>query len=230
MASNKRTWREFQESDPLYALKGEVQEFRVYADDNTVNREHISKYCQKLFIDGLAKPKDWIEVWAAMLIPVELQADVLEPFLDFGRVNKPHALNEIIWQLIKGMRVKVPAAEKAIKGAFAGCVDKHYGIAKLLHTMYPKSPHSAWGWSRVGWGWKEWWKFLEGTLGALTPSSAFDSLAKVLEKIEAEGGVPLAKQELWQSQNRLSSARKLLCQFGSVSEGDLSACLDATLV
>lgn len=228
----KRTWQEFQDTDPYYSLLGEVQEHRVYnAETNTVEEERLIAYCERLFIQGHAKkPKDWVEVWAAMLIPVEIQAEVLEVILRFAHEQKPENLGEIMFELLKGMRVKVPAAQTAIKKVFAGAESTHGNLSVLLYRVYPKSPHSAWGWSRVGWGWQVWWQFLEQTLEVLQPTVAFDELALLLDRIEAGGDVPLSKQEVWKTQDRLSKAQKLLCKFGGLEEeSDLLACLDATL-
>mmetsp|Transcript_4725 Transcript_4725/g.11028 ORF Transcript_4725/g.11028 Transcript_4725/m.11028 type:complete len:236 (+) Transcript_4725:45-752(+) len=233
----KTTWRQFVDSDPLYALMGEVQENKVFREDNSVNEENLERYCEQLFVRGLAdKPKIWIEVWAAMLIPVEIQANVLERILRFGLQHKPAGLGDIIFELLKGMRVKVPAASTAIQSSFAGSSQTMGSLSKLLYCTYPKSPHSAWGWARVGWGWQTWWQLAEQILSVLEPMTAFDELAATLDLIEADGfrsikegsEKVLAKQDLW-TKDRLGKAKRLLCKFGSVEEDDLAACLDATL-
>ena len=53
-------WRLYVDDDPYYALLGEVQEFKVFnEDDNTVNEDLLIRYCRRFFLEGLAtKPKE----------------------------------------------------------------------------------------------------------------------------------------------------------------------------
>merc|ERR1712032_357232 len=164
-----------------------------------------------------------------MLIPVDKQADVLEHILYVALELKAQNLAQIVYELLKGMRVKVPAAQEALKRTFKGNDDPAGIFAQLLYLVYPKGEYAAWGWSRIGWGWQVWWQFAVQILTTLEPSAAFDELAALLDMIEGKCTTPLSQQKIWQDQDRLSKARKLLCQFGSVEEADLLACLDATL-
>lgn len=224
-------WREFVESDPLYALLGEVQEDRVVGPDGKVREVPLNRYLHTLLVRKAAKkPKDWVEVWASMTIPIDSQAAVLTQIINFGMKHAPAGFGKILGELIKGHRVKTKAVEDSVHGgALKGAIDRHGVLREMLYIIYPKGPSSEWGWSRVGWGWQEWWKILDHTLTALDATSAFNELATLLDRIEAEGGIPLAQQQIW-NEKRLGTARTLLCKLGEVEdEADLLACLDATL-
>jgi hypothetical protein len=221
-------WHKFADTDPFYALLGEVQDHKVFTPENAVETSRLEDYCGRV-LGWNRKPKDWVQLWASMLIPVEIQADVLEVILRCAIRRKTENLGNIIFELLKGMRVKVPAAQAAIKTAYAGATETHGVLQQVLFLIYPKSPQASWGWARVGWGWQMWWQVVETTLRAPESTVGFDELAALLERIESESGESLAAQELW-TNDRLAKARKLLCTLGGIDdEGDLLACLDATL-
>jgi len=224
-------WRDFQDSDPLYALMGEANENKVIGPEGILKADLLQKYLKKAMIDKAAKKtKDWVEIWAAMGIPVEHQSVVLEPIVRFGLEHAPKGLGKILAELLKGHRVKTNAVCDAVQGAFKGLSDDYGVLREMLFIVFPKGPTSEWGWSRVGWSWQEWWKLANGTLTALNATSAFEELALLLDRIEAEGGQPLIKQPMIWNEKRLTSARELLCKLGSLEdEGDLVACLDASL-
>ncbi|CAE8621370.1 unnamed protein product, partial [Polarella glacialis] len=145
-------------------------------------------------------------------------------------LHAPESLGSVLGELLKGHRVKTKAVEEAVVSGMAGTEDRYGVLREMLFMVFPKSPHSDWGWSRVGWSWQEWWKILEKTMSTIDSVSAFDELSLLLERIEASGGKPLAQQgQVW-SEVRLSKVRALLCKLGGVEdENDLSACLDVTI-
>jgi len=225
------TWRVFAESDPLYALVGEVSTHKVMDGNGKLDDDLLMKYLDMLMIQKAAKkPKDWVEVWAAMDIPVTNQVVVLEPILRFGLEHAPESLGKIAAELLIGHRIKSKSLQEAVQGA---CKDEGTDKGFLRETfflIFPKGPQSEWGWSRVGWSWQEWWKIVEGCYSGLDSAKAFDELCWLLDKIEAEGGKPLVEQTQVWNETRLKKVKSLLCKFGSVEdENDLSACLDATL-
>merc|ERR1719215_1393995 len=105
---------------------------------------------------------------------------------------------------------------QAITTAFEGRDDTNGLLRDMLFNIFPKGPQSEWGWSREGWSWQEWWKIVQKSYDALEVTSAFDELTALLDRIEAEGGKPLAQQTLQWNEKRLSSARALLCKLGNV--------------
>ena len=202
------SWQTFSTTDPLYALMGEVQEKKVVLEDGQVCREGLNRYLQILVLEQAAqKPKDWIEVWAAMNIPVESQSRVLSEIISFCLQNAAPVggLGSVLAELIKGHRVKTKAVEEAVEAAMAGRQDAEGVLRQMLFSIYPKGPDSDWGWSRVGWSWQEWWKICERTMGCLDNLAAFDELGLLLERLESEGGKPLALQSIW-SETRLAKA------------------------
>eukprot|EP00930_Biecheleria_cincta_P018182 TRINITY_DN14251_c0_g3_i1.p1 TRINITY_DN14251_c0_g3~~TRINITY_DN14251_c0_g3_i1.p1 ORF type:complete len:266 (-),score=62.91 TRINITY_DN14251_c0_g3_i1:47-811(-) len=227
----KSSWQEFSNTDPLYALFGEVGEDKVMLDDGELKEATLERYLTKLIVDKAAKkPKDWIEVWARMDIPVQWQAKVLTPIVSFGlQYTPPGGLGCILAELLKGHRVKTKAVEEALQATLGNAARTEGVLVDMLFVIFPKSPHSEWGWSRVGWSWQEWWKMVEKSLSCLEPTSAFDELGLLLDKIEAAGcGKPLSQQtQIW-TEPRLAKVRSLLCKFGGLEdEEELLACLDA---
>eukprot|EP00971_Amphidinium_carterae_P195133 3872119-Amphidinium_carterae.2 len=72
---------ELEDSDPLYALIGEVGDVEMVLDDGTVKEELLLGFVQRLMLRGASKRgKDWVAFWAAMRIPtmIESQAAVLK--------------------------------------------------------------------------------------------------------------------------------------------------------
>lgn len=226
------TWRDFENVDPLYALIGECGQDRVMDADGNVRADTLARYLDILVLQKAAKkPKDWIEVWAAMDIPPDNQTVIMEPILSFGLQHGAEGFGQVLSALIMGHRVKTIAMTAAINGAFSGREDPHGILRDMLFNIFPKGPQSEWGWSRVGWSWQEWWKLVEKSYDCLAEASAFDELAALLDRIEAEGGKPLVEQTLQWSDKRLASARALLCKYsGLEDEADLVACCDATLI
>jgi len=228
------TWQAFADTDPLYALVGEVSTHKVMDGNGKLDEGLLMKYLDTLFVQKAArKPKDWVQVWAAMDIPSEVgaQSMVLNPILRFGLEQAPEDLGKIAAELLIGHRIKSKTLQEAVQGA---CKDEGTDKGFLRETfflIFPKGPQSEWGWSRVGWSWQEWWKLVEGCYTGLDNAKAFDELCWLLDKIEAEGGKPLVEQtQIW-NETRLKKVKALLCKFGGVEdEQDLSACLDATLI
>jgi len=196
-ALRKNTWTDFSTSDPLYALLGQVAEEKV-VDDGHLQEAILQQYLETLIVQKAAKkPKDWIEVWAAMGIPIDCQTKVLTEIIAFGLQTSPEGgLGQVLAELIKGHRVKSKAVEEAVQATLTGGEDRAGVLREMLFIVFPKGPNSDWGWSRVGWGWQEWWKITEKTIGCLEPTSAFDELGLLLEKIEAAGGKPLIEPSL----------------------------------
>lgn len=229
----KSSWQEFSNIDPLYALLGEVGEDKVMLADGELREATLERYLTTLIVKKAAtKPKDWIEVWARMDIPVAFQAKVLTPIVRFALQYEPlGGLGCILAELLKGHRVKTKAVEEALQATLGSAVKTEGVLVDMLFVIFPKSPHSEWGWSRVGWSWQEWWKMVEKSLCLLEPTSAFDELGLLLDKIEAEGcGKSLSEQtQIW-TEPRLAKVRSLLCKFGDIEdEEELLACLDSRL-
>merc|ERR1712129_411800 len=114
------------------------------------------------------KPKDWVEVWAAMDIPSEVGAQVvvLDPILRFGLEQAPESLGKIAAELIIGHRIKSKTLQEAVQAACKNeGTDKGF-LRETFFLIFPKGPQSEWGWSRVGWSWQEWWNLLKAVTQA----------------------------------------------------------------
>jgi len=225
------SWQRFSDTDPLYALIGELGEKKVVTSGGDLDEERLQEYIERLVQPGVAKPKDWIEVWAAMNIPVEINvhATVVQHIIEIGVSSEVgDTINEVLAELVKGHRVKIKAVEQAIATIFeCGCDEKDC-ISKFLLLIFPKSPTSEWGWSRVGWSWKEWWGIAEKILASMESSGAFEVLRSLLSAIETESGTYLPHQQIW-DEKRLSLVRAALCRYGGLQEDELAAAVDISL-
>jgi hypothetical protein len=225
------SWQRFSDTDPLYALIGELGEKKVVTSGGDLDEERLQEYIERLVQPGVAKPKDWIEVWAAMNIPVEINvhATVVQHIIEIGVSSETgDTISEVLAELVKGHRAKVKAVEQAIATIFeCGCDEKDC-ISKFLLLIFPKSPTSEWGWSRVGWSWKEWWGIAEKILASMESSGAFEALRSLLSAIETESGTYLPHQQIW-DEKRLSLVRAALCRYGGLQEDELVAAVDISL-
>jgi len=229
--SRGASWQEFSDVDPLYALLGELGEKKVTKGDDEMDEERLVEYIERLVVPGVAKPKDWIEVWAAMNIPVNLPTHsyVCQQIVEHGvRSEVGDTIGEVLAELVKGHRAKINAVEDALKTVFEFGCDEKGCIARFLLLIFPKSPTSEWGWSRVGWSWKEWWSLSDKIFRCLEPSGAFETLQAVLSSIETESGTYLPHQQIW-DEKRLAIIRTALCKYGSLQEDELAAAVDISL-
>jgi len=229
--SRKATWQDFSDSDPLYALLGELGEKKVVNGEGEMDEDRLVEYIERLVQPGVAKPKDWIEVWAAMNIPVTLAMHslVVSSIIEHGvRSEVGDSIGEVLAELVKGHRAKVKAVEDAVKTVFEFGCDEKDCIARFLLLIFPKSPTSEWGWSRVGWSWKEWWSLAEKIFTCLETSAAFEALRSLLSAMETESGTYLPHQQIW-DEKRLATVRAALCKYGGLQEDELAAAVDISL-
>lgn len=240
LAGSKDHFKTFSDADPFYALLGEVGTHKVCDNEGNLNAPLLQDYLERLLGGkGQERPyskyKDWVEIWAAMDIPVAHQALVLTPMLRYAlrESDAPRTtaegMGDILAELIKGHRTKTSVVQESFKAALGGASDTFNVLPRMLFLIFPKSPSTEWGWSRVGWSWQQWWTICEKTVGELEPMAAFDDLAAVLGAIEAKSGTPLVKHQIW-DEKRCKLARDALCKFASLEdESDLVACVDAVL-
>lgn len=224
------SWKELSEVDPLYALLGELGEKKVVTPSGTLDQERLLEYIRRLMRPGLTrKTRDWIEVWAAMSIPLESQVDVIQAIVEVGLQSEvADTVAEVLAELVKGHRVKIKAVEEALQTLFECGCDEEGCLSRFLLLVFPKSPTSEWGWSRVGWSWQQWWGTTERILDALETSSAFDVLCELLRAIETDSGAYLPHQQIW-DEKRLETVRAALCRYGGFLDDELIAATGLTL-
>lgn len=214
----------------MYAVVGELAQNKVVDDNDNIKEDALATYLRRLLRPGVAtKHKEWIEVWAAMSIPIDKQHIVLLHLLDNGLQSEvAEDVAEIVGELIKGHRVKIKAVEEAVCTLFECGCDHEGFLARMFFVIFPKSPTSEWGWSRVGWSWTQWWQLAERILNALAPGDAFDLLAGLLRTIETESGAYFSHQQIW-DEKRLSLVREALCRYGGFEDAEVSAAVGITL-
>lgn len=226
------SWQEFSEVDPLYALLGELGSKKVQEIGGKLDEERLRGYLERLFAPGVVpRMKDWVEVWATMDIEAQIdkQAKVLAPILQIGLESEAAAIvPDVLAALVQGHRCKVKAVEEAISTMFEAGEDHGGCLSRFFFLIFPKSPTSEWGWSRVGWNWDGWWKMMSRCLDVLDEGSAFECLRSLLEKVEQESGTDLPHQQIW-DETRLSKVRQALCKYGGFAEDELSCALSVVL-
>mmetsp|Transcript_9594 Transcript_9594/g.27009 ORF Transcript_9594/g.27009 Transcript_9594/m.27009 type:complete len:248 (+) Transcript_9594:219-962(+) len=223
-AQRTNSWQEFSSTDPLYALLGELGERQVVGPNGSVDEERLLDYIQRLMSPGVVKkPRSWIEIWATMKIPIESQVGVIRALVEVGLASETaDTVPDVLAELVKGHRVKIKAVEEAIEALFECGGDEQGCLSRFLLLVFPKSPTSEWGWSRVGWSWQQWWSTAERILETLEVSSAFAVLCELLQSMEAQSGTYLPHQQIW-DEKRLDLIRRALCRYGSVLEDELEA-------
>merc|ERR1712228_1115056 len=202
----------------------------VISSAGVMDEDVVKGYMQRMFVKGVVhKLKVWHEVWAAMNIPIDMQKWVLQNLVEVGMESElADTVPDILAELTKGHRCKVKAVEEALSTVFECGADQNSCISRFLLLIFPKSPTSEWGLSRVGWSWQQWWGTAEKILSALDPSSAFDTLCELLKSIETESGAYLPHQQIWDAK-RLETVRAALCKYGDFLEDELSAAFDMEL-
>jgi len=224
-------WKKFADVDPLYALLGEMGTHKVFnTEKDAIDEDRLRNYTERLFAPGVCKKmKDWVEVWASMDIPIPNQHQVLEVFLQVGLESEAsETMPEVLTALVLGHRTKIKAVEEALSTMFEAGEDHGGCLSRFFFLIFPKSPTSEWGWSRVGWSWQQWWNMFERVLNALDKSSAFECLRSLLEKIEQESGTYLPHQQIW-DEKRIGLIKVALCRFGGYAEDELSCALSVVL-
>lgn len=188
------SWKAFESTDPLYAVLGELAEGKnkVTDKDGSIKEDVLIEYLMRVTRPGvLRKTKDWIEVWAAMDIPVEIdkQAYVVQKILEIGCSSEvADTMGDVLADLVKGHRAKIKAVEEAVTTLFECGSDEQGCLSRYLLLIFPKSPTTEWGWSRTGWNWSQWWGTAEKIFNTLDDNSAFDALRVLLAAIETDSG------------------------------------------
>jgi len=225
------SWAEFSDVDPVYAMIGELQtKQNVISPAGLMDEDVLKGYLQRMFVKGaVQKFKVWHEVWAAMSIPIDMQKIVVQNIVEVGMESElADTVPDILAELTKGHRCKCKAVEEALSTVFECGADQNSCISRFLLLIFPKSPTSEWGWSRVGWNWQQWWVTADKILTSLDSSSAFDTLCELLKSIETDSGAYLPHQQIWEP-TRLEKVRGALCKYGDFMEDELSAAFDMEL-
>mmetsp|Transcript_25757 Transcript_25757/g.47072 ORF Transcript_25757/g.47072 Transcript_25757/m.47072 type:complete len:275 (-) Transcript_25757:5-829(-) len=222
--------QDLEDSDPLYTLIGELGDVQIVLDDATVNEEPLLAFVQRLMHRGPSKrSKDWVAVWAAMRIPVESQAAVLKIVIGYALSCQDDVdLGGILAALVREHRAKSKAVEQAVQEIYKDKEDEKWYLVEMLKALFPKSPTTSWGWSRIGWSWNMWWTCAKNCVSTMSSQGSFDCLAELLNRIEHESGKPLTEHDIWESARR-TAVRETLLQYGLAEETELDACLDAHL-
>jgi len=186
---------------------------------------------QKLWSGVAQRPKDWIAAWQAMLIPLDKQSEAMQKFLNFTFVHSQGHGQEraplIMAELVKAHKIKFNVAEEVliafghnIDGILAVNEEAWHVYAYFLLHIVPQTAKKGWGWSRVGWAWTGWWKFVERCTSTLEATKASDVLCMVLRLVQEKEGTPLNDSQSW-GPERLKLVVAKLAELGACSDSEV---------
>jgi hypothetical protein len=166
----------------------------------------------------------------AMALPAERHAEVVQKFLNMAFVqtegHEPDQAPIIIAELVKGHKIKMTALEEVLvafghnlDGVLAMNGEAWHVYAYILLHIYPKPSKSGWGWSRVGWTWLGWWKFVEKCVISLEASKALDVLSMLLRLVQEREGVELS--QAWSDGAKMKQVLSKLSELGACEESEV---------
>jgi len=214
--------------DALFVLVGELGDAPVVSD-GALNEARLGDVLKRLW-DGVArKPKDWIAAWQAMTIPVDKQAEALQKFLNmtFMQPEDPERAPMVVAELVKAHKVKMRSVEEVLvafghnlDGILALNEDAWHVYAQFLVHVFPKPAAAGWGWSRVGWSWQSWWKFVEQCIQTLEPSRASDVLCMILRLVQDREGQAIQEVQGWAEGDKLSRVVAKISELGACESAE----------
>jgi len=216
-------------ADALLALVAELSEDPV-CEEGFLKEGRLNQVLKKLW-DGVARtPRDWGSAFLAMGIPPERHAEVLQKFLNMAFVqtegHEPEQAPMIIAELVKGHKVKMQIVEEVLvtfghnlDGILAMNEEAWHVYAYVLLHVHPKPLKSGWGWSRVGWSWLGWWKFVEKCIASLEAPKAFEVLSMLLKLIQDREGTALA--EVWTDGGKMKQVITKMGELGACPEQEV---------
>lgn len=217
------------EENPLISLIGSLTEDPV-CEDGLLKEGRLTKVLELLW-NGIARgPKDWQAAWQAMLIPQDKQVEALQKFLNFTFVNSQGHGQEraplIIADLVKAHKIKFSVAEEVLiafghnlDGILAINEEAWHVYSHFFVHIHPQPKTSGWGWSRIGWDFKGWLKFVEKSSSSLDASKASDVLGMCLRLLQDKEGTPLNQAPSW-TPERLKQVSARLAELGACSESE----------
>jgi len=214
---------------PLYALVSELSEDPI-CEEGILNEPRLNQVLKRLW-DGVAqKPKEWVAAWQGLALPGERHAEVLQKFLNMAFVqtqgHSPEEAPMIIAELTKMHKIKMTAVEEVLvafghnlDGVLAMNEEAWHVYAYFLLHVYPKPAKSGWGWSRVGWSWLNWWKFVEKCILSLDAVKALDVLSMLLRLVQEKEGLPLS--EVWNDGTKISQVLTTMGERGASGQPEV---------
>lgn len=216
-------------ADALLGLVGELSEDPV-CEDGFLKDGRLNQVLKRLW-DGVARtPRDWGSAFLAMGVPPERHAEVLQKFLNMAFVqtegHEPEQAPMIIAELVKGHKVKMQIVEEVLvtfghnlDGILAMNEEAWHVYAYVLLHVHPKPLKSGWGWSRVGWSWLGWWKFVEKCIASLEAPKAFEVLSMLLKLIQDREGTALS--EVWIEGGKMKQVITKMGELGACPEQEV---------
>merc|ERR1711953_877571 len=94
--------------------------------------------------------------------------------------------------------------------------DAWHFYSKLFVDIFPRGQKEVqttrWGWSRVGWSWVSWWKYVEKCIVSLETSIAFNVVVDILCLIQEKEGTTLAEMPAaWSRGDKMKQVISKLC-------------------
>lgn len=192
-----------------------------------VHEARLTEVLQQL-LGGVAKsPKDWVAAWQAMVVPSDLQVGVLQRFLNMVFVRSGDAVERAslaVAALVKSQWVRLRSVEEVLS-AFGPNLDGILAVNEDAWQLYPiflsEVFPSQWGWSRVGWSWSNWWRYLMKCIATLEPSKAFDVVSMVVRLQQERESAAAGESRLLEG-DRLQQVVGKLKELGECGEVEVT--------
>lgn len=191
----------------LFSIAEEAQTERVVLRGAEIDAENLRWFALSV-LRIATRASHWIEAWVQLNLPEDRRQEVgrclvavlLDLAVSDSLVTMHSAADAVAW-LSKAQRLKLTIVEDVLAECWSGaegrCPQAHQFVSRLLFQWFPRPKDCSWGWSRVGWSWREWWRLVEKVLGQLPPSAAFYALRGALEHMQDAETLPIYEQEAW---------------------------------
>lgn len=215
--------------EALYGLIGEFAQDPV-CKDGAINEPRLAEVLKRLWAGAARRPKDWVVAWQAMTIPQEKQVEALQKLLNlaFGQTEDPEKAPIAVAELVKSHKVKMKSVEDVLNtfgqnldGITAMNEDAWQFWAQFLVHVFPKPAANKWGWSRIGWSWDGWWKFVEQCVASLEAQKQFDVLALLLRLVQDREGQSLRSLQVWTDSERLDKVLTRLAELAACGRAEI---------
>jgi hypothetical protein len=171
-------------------------------------------------------PKEWNAVWSDLKVDAKRLEEALTAFLQAAAESgEPEQVAKFLQQLAVAKLITPVALQAALADTGANLEDltqtndtAWHLHSRILMMFFPKTQHSAWGFSQQGWTWSTWWQLTEKALASADKFRAFDILVLVLQMMQEASGVVVKSQQAWKESGRIATIRKVLCNWGDMDE------------
>mmetsp|Transcript_13436 Transcript_13436/g.29375 ORF Transcript_13436/g.29375 Transcript_13436/m.29375 type:complete len:493 (+) Transcript_13436:164-1642(+) len=224
-------------ASPVSGTEEDLQEFVDQINENPVvvdgelDETRLMEVLTSLWGNPARKARHFLAIWQAMQIPVPRQATALNKFLNMtlseGDVSDRAA--SIVAELVKGHKVKMRSVEEVLV-AFGNDMPSLIALneqawqlfAHFLVHVFPKPSQAGWGWSRVGWSFNSWLKFIEQCTASLEANYVADVMTTILRSIQEKEGSAINEAQPWNEGGKLERYTAKMAELSQMQEDEVA--------